>query len=253
MTTALVTGATSGIGLEFARQLGARGHHLVLVAPEADRLERICAEFAETYGVEAEAVLADLSVRADVERVAERARTVDILVNNAGFGLKKWFLDNERAAEEALLDVLCRAVLVVSHAAGRSMRDRGRGTIVNVASAAGWVAGGTYSAAKSWVIAFSESLAADAATAGVTVTVVCPGFVRTEFHRRAQISLDKLPDLMWLDARRVVRECLADVDKGTVISVPSPMYKGLVWLARVAPRRLVRSGGMLTKHRPPLR
>jgi hypothetical protein len=253
MPTALVTGATSGIGLEFARQLGARGHHLVLVAPEADRLDQVCSELAETYGVEAEAVLADLSVRADVNRVAERARTVDILVNNAGFGLKKWFLDNERAAEEALLDVLCRAVLVVSHAAGRGMRDRGRGTIVNVASAAGWVAGGTYSAAKSWVIAFSESLAANMATTGVTVTVLCPGFVRTEFHQRAQISLDKLPDRMWLDTERVVRECLADVDKGTVISVPGPIYKGLVWLARVAPRRLVRSGGMLTKHRPPLR
>ena len=253
MTAALVTGATSGIGLEFARQLGARGHHLVLVAPEADRLEQTCAELTKTYGVKAEAVLADLSVRADVERVAGRARDVDVLVNNAGFGLEKWFLDNERAAEEALLDVLCRAVLVVSHAAGVAMRERGHGTIINVASAAGWVAGGTYSAAKSWVIAFSEGLAAETAGTGVTVTVVCPGFVRTEFHERARITVDKLPDRMWLDAPRVVRECLADVGKGRVISVPGPIYKGLVLLARVVPRRLVRSGGMLTKHRPPRR
>jgi len=253
MTAALVTGATSGIGLEFARQLGARGHHLVLVAPEADRLEQTCAELTKTYGVKAEAVLADLSVRADVERVADRACDVDVLVNNAGFGLEKWFLDNERAAEEALLDVLCRAVLVVSHAAGVAMRERGHGTIINVASAAGWVAGGTYSAAKSWVIAFSEGLAAETAGTGVTVTVVCPGFVRTEFHERAQITVDKLPDRMWLDAPRVVRDCLADVGKGRVISVPGPIYKGLVLLARVAPRRLVRSGGMLTRHRPPLR
>jgi short-subunit dehydrogenase len=253
MATALVTGATSGIGLEFARQLGARGHHLVLVAPEADRLRQVCGELAETYGVGTEAVLADLSVRADVERVAERARTIDILVNNAGFGLREWFLDNERAAEEALFDVLCRAVLVVSHAAGRAMRDRGHGTIVNVASAAGWVAGGTYSAAKSWVIAFSEGLASEMAAAGVTVTVLCPGFVRTEFHQRSRISVDKLPGPLWLDARRVVRDCLADVDKGRVISVPSPIYKTLVWVARVAPRRFVRSGGALTRHRPPLR
>jgi short-subunit dehydrogenase len=85
------------------------------------------------------------------------------------------------------------------------------------------------------------------------VTVVCPGFVRTEFHERARISLDKLPDRMWLDAPRVVRECLADAGKGSVISVPGPIYKGLSVLARVAPRRLVRSGGMLTRHRPPLR
>src|SRR4051794_12709902 len=200
MTTALVTGATSGIGLEFARQLGARGHNLVLVAPEADILEQVRGELAARCDVEVEALRADLAVRADVDRVAERARTVDILVNNAGFGLKQWFLDNERAAEEALLDVLCRAVLVVSHAAGRSMRDRGGGAIVNVASIAGWVAGGTYSAAKSWVITFSESLAAELAPAGVTVTVLCPGFVRTEFHRRSQISVDKLPDRLWLDA-----------------------------------------------------
>lgn len=252
MTTALVTGATSGIGLEFARQLGAQGHHLVLVALEADRLERLRDEFTKSYGVDVDTIHADLSVRADVQRVADRARDVDVLVNNAGFGLQQWFLDNERAAEERLLDVLCRAVLVVSHAAGRSMRDRGHGTIINVASAAGWVAGGTYSAAKSWVIAFSEGLAAETSGSGVTVTVLCPGFVRTEFHERAKISV-KLPDRMWLDPARLVRDCLADVGKRKVISVPDPLYKGLVWLARVAPRRLVRSGGPLTKHRPPLR
>lgn len=252
MTTAMITGASSGIGLEFARQLGARGHDLVLVAPEADRLDQICAELAGTYGVKAEAVLADLSVHADVARVAERARTVDILVNNAGFGLQKWCLDNERAAEEALLDVLCRAVLVLSHAAGRSMRDRGRGTIINVASLAGLVAGGTYSAAKSWVIAFSEGLASELAGTGVSVTVLLPGFVRTEFHRRAQIAI-KLPEVMWLDAPRVVRECLGDVGRRKVISVPGPIYKGLGRLARIVPRRFVRSGGKITQHRPPLR
>lgn len=251
MTTAMITGASSGIGLEFARQLGARGHDLVLVSNEADRLAEVCAELAGTCGVEVEAVPADLSVRADVARVAERARTVGILVNNAGFGLREWFLDNERADEEALLDVLCRAVLVISHAAGRAMRERGGGTIVNVASVAGWVAGGTYSAAKSWVIAFSESLAAELAGTGVGVTVLCPGLVRTEFHRRSRITVDK-PDRLWLDASRVVRDCLADAGRGKVISVPSTVYKGLAWLARVAPRRFVRSGGKLTAHRPPL-
>lgn len=252
MGTALITGGTAGIGLEFAHQLGARGHDLVLAAPEADRLERVRRELAEDYGVVVETVVADLSVRAHVDHVAERARAVDILVNNAGFGLRKWFLDNERAAEEALLDVACRAVLVLSYAAGRSMRARGYGTIVNVASVAGWVAGGTYSAAKSWVIAFSEGLATELAPSGVTVTALCPGLVRTEFHQRAQISLPVVPDRLWLETHRVVHECLGDVDKGMVLSVPGSQYKALAWLARVAPRQLVRSGGTLTKHRPPL-
>ncbi|MFI6096333.1 SDR family NAD(P)-dependent oxidoreductase [Lentzea sp. NPDC051213] len=253
MTAAMITGATSGIGLEFAHQLGARGHHLVLVSNEDDRLAAVSAELAAKYGVEVETVLADLSVRADVERIADRARTVGVLVNNAGFGLQQWFLDNERAAEEALLDVLCRAVLVVSHAAGRAMRDRGSGTIINVASVAGWVAGGTYSAAKSWVIAFSEGLAGELASSGVTVTVLCPGLVRTEFHQRSGISVDKASERLWLDAPRVVRDCLADVGRGKVISVPGPIYKGLAWISRIAPRRFVRSGGKLTSHRPPLR
>ncbi|SES28413.1 hypothetical protein SAMN05216188_13050 [Lentzea xinjiangensis] len=121
-----------------------------------------------------------------------------------------------------------------------------------MASVAGWVAGGTYSAAKSWVIAFSESLATELAGTGVTVTVLCPGLVRTEFHRRSRISIDK-PDALWLDARKVVRDCLRDVGKGKVISVPGLIYKGLAWLARVSPRGFVRSGGKLTAHRPPLR
>jgi uncharacterized protein len=253
MTTALITGSTSGIGLEFARQLGERGHDLVLVGLEADRLDRLQGEFSRAYGVYVETLQADLSIRADVERVAGRSRTVDVLVNNAGFGLEKWFLDNERSAEEGLLDVLCRATLVVSHAAGRGMRERGGGTIVNVASAAGWVAGGTYSAAKAWVIAFTESLAVETSGTGIKLTVLCPGFVRTEFHQRAHISMAGLPNRMWLDAPRVVRDCLADVDKGKVISVPSPIYQGLVLLARIAPRRFARSGGLITKHRMPLR
>jgi uncharacterized protein len=251
--TALVTGASSGIGLEFARQLAARGHDLVLVAPEADLLDQVRAELLAVRDLRVEVVLADLRVRADVERVAERALSVDVLVNNAGFGLREWFLDNERAAEEGLLDVLCRAVLVVSHAAGRGMRSRGHGTIVNVASLAGYVAGGTYSAAKAWGIAFGEGLAAELAPHGVRVTVLCPGFVRTQFHERARISMDKLPEPLWLDAARVVRHCLADVDAGRVISVPGRAYQGLALLARVAPRGWVRSGGPLTRHRPPLR
>ena len=257
MTTALVTGATAGIGREFALQRAARGDDLVLVARDVDRLEALAAELRATRGVEVEVLTADLSDREATARVAERLaevdRPVDLLVNNAGFGMKKSFLAAELAEEEAMFDVLCRAVLVLSHAAGRAMKARGQGQIINVSSVAGWIASGTYSAAKSWVTVFSEGLAGELAGSGVTVTALCPGFTRTEFHARAKIRDDAFPGFMWLDASRLVRECLEDADKGRVISVPSVLYKGLHLATKIAPRRLLRSGGVVTRHRPPTR
>jgi len=243
MPTALVTGATAGIGLEFARQLAARGDAVVLVARTETRLRAVAAEFEAAHGVAPEVLVADLADRADVDRVAERARTVDTVVNNAGFGMRQRFLDNDLAAEEEMFDVLCRAVLVICHAAGRAMKERGRGQIINVSSVAGWLASGTYSAAKSWVTVFSESLAGELAPSGVTVTALCPGFVRTEFHQRAGIGTGTIPGPVWLDARRVVRTCLRDAGRRKVISVPSPLYKGIVIAARLAPRRLLRQSG----------
>lgn len=243
MPTALVTGATSGIGLEFSRQLAASGHAIVLVARNEDRLRAVAAELGAAHGVRTEVLVADLAGRADVDRVAERARTVDTVVNNAGYGMRQRFLDNDLAVEEEMFDVLCRAVLVICHAAGRSMKERGRGRIVNVSSVAGWLASGTYSAAKSWVTVFSESLAGELAPSGVTVTALCPGFVRTEFHKRAAIRTEAIPGPMWLDARRVVRDCLTDSDERKVISVPGPLYKGIVLVARLAPRRLIQRSG----------
>ena len=149
--------------------------------------------------------------------------------------------------------IVVRAVLVLSHAAGRAMKARGHGQIINVSSVAGWLASGTYSAAKSWVTVFSEGLAGELAGSGVTVTALCPGFVRTEFHARAKIRDDAFPDAMWLDAPTLVRDCLADVEAGKVISVPSVTYKALSTLLKVVPRRFVRSGGVVTRHRPPAR
>jgi len=236
--TALVTGATSGIGLEFARQLAARGNAVVLVARSESRLQEVAAELEAVHDVRTEVLVADLADWADADRVAERARTVDTVVNSAGFGTRQRFLDND--LEEEMFDVLCRAILVICHAAGRAMKERGRGQIINVSSVAGWLASGTYSAAKSWVTVFSESLAGELVPSGVTVTALCPGFVRTEFHQRAGIGTGAIPGHAWLDARRVVRTCLGDASRRKVISVPGPLYKGVVIAARLAPRRLVR-------------
>jgi len=255
MATALVTGATAGIGLAFCRELAERGHDLVLVARDRARLENVSDELEAKYQVHCEILAADLSDRLQVQKVAERlaepGRPVDLLVNNAGFGLSRSFLQGDLADEERALDVLCRAVMVLSHAAALAMRDRGRGAIINVSSVAGFVPMGSYSAAKAWVTTFSEALANELAGTGVTVTALCPGFTHTEFHQRASLDMSRLPKVMWLEADRLVRDCLDDVKAGKVVSVPGPQYKLIAALTRTLPRGLVRraSGGVASRRR----
>ena len=253
MSTALVTGATSGIGLSFAHQLAERGHDIVLVARDRVRLENVSDELRAKYDVGTEILVADLSDRAETgkvaERLADRARPVDLLVNNAGYSLKRRFLDNDIEAEEALFDVLGRAVLVLSHAAANAMRKRGHGAIVNVSSVAGQIASGPYSAVKSFVTVFTEGLATELAGTGVTATALLPGFTHTEFHQRAGVTMTSIPEFMWLDADTLVRDCLDDVAKGRVVSVPGAQYKAIVGALRVLPRGLVRSRARKA-HRP---
>lgn len=240
--TALVTGATSGIGNAFARRFAADGHRLVLVARNARRLAEVATELRERHGTDVEILAVDLCDREQLERVAVRLRDgsppVDILVNNAGFGLSKPFLRGAPADEERMLDVLVRAVLVLTRAAAPGMAARGRGTIITVSSVAGFLPGGTYSAAKAWATTFTASLGGQLAGTGVTATALCPGFVRTEFQRRAGIDVSFLPGWAWLDADRIVEKCLADVRRGRQVSVPSLRYKAAVFFLRHCPLRL---------------
>ncbi|KRE39406.1 short-chain dehydrogenase [Janibacter sp. Soil728] len=252
MSTALVTGATAGIGREFAVQLAAKGDDLVLVARDSARLDALAAELGGAHGVAVEVICADLSDRAALERVAERlrdpARAVDLLVNNAGYGLGSPFVDTTVEDEERLLDVLVRAVLVLSHAAAGAMVVRGSGRIINVSSVAGLLTSGTYAASKAWVITFSESIAAQLAPRGVGVTALLPGYVRTEFHERAGID-KKRNGPFWLDAPDLVRQALADSERGRVVSVPSPQYKAVVGVVRHLPRVLLRNPRVTALHR----
>ncbi len=245
MTTALITGGTSGIGAAFARALAGRGDDLVLVARDADRLARTASTLTETFGVSVETVSADLSDRGDVQRVAERIasaeRPIDILVNNAGFGVRTRLVAEDLSPYDAAIDVMVRAVLVLAGTAGRVMSARGTGTIINVSSTAGFTTMGGYSAIKTWATAYTEALASQLRGTGVTVTALCPGWVRTEFHQRAAIDSSKIPDPMWVDVDEVVEGCLADVAKGKVISIPTGRYKGLIFLARHAPRGAIRA------------
>jgi len=239
MPTALVTGPTAGIGRSFARQLAERGHDLVLVARDEARLEALAAELRAAHGVEVEVLAADLtdhdSLAAVERRLADRDRPVDLLVNNAGFGLKGRFLDNDIEVEQAMLEVLVTAVLRLSHAALGPMAERGSGGIINVSSVAAFLPRGTYSAAKAWVNSFSEWAANEYRDRGVTVTALCPGFTKTEFHERMGVSRGSAPDFMWLDADDLVRTTLRDFDKGKVFSIPSAQYKAITTLARVVP------------------
>ncbi|MGV1004823.1 MAG: SDR family NAD(P)-dependent oxidoreductase [Candidatus Nanopelagicales bacterium] len=247
---ALVTGASAGLGREFAGQLAAAGTDLVLVARDRDRLEQVVADLVAaahvrgTEPVAIEVLPADLSTdegtSAVMARLADPARPIDLLVNNAGLGIKQRFVGGDLAREEYLLEVLVRAVLRLSHAAAAAMVSRGAGRIINVSSVATWTPTGTYSAAKAWVTVFTESLAGELAGTGVTATVVCPGFTRTEFHGRAGMSMKSVPSGAWLDAADVVREALAAAAAGKAVSVPSRRYKTLVGALHLIPRPLIR-------------
>jgi uncharacterized protein len=245
MATALITGGTSGIGAAFANALATRGDDLVLVARNADRLSETATELKERYAISVETIIADLAVRGDVLRVAERLtsieRPIETLINNAGFGVRAKLTDPDTTPHEHAIDVMIRAVLILGGAAGRSMRQRGSGTIINVSSTAGFVTMGGYSAIKAWVTTYTESLATELHGSGVNVTALCPGWVRTEFHERAGIKIHAIPDLLWLDADRLVADCLQDAAAGKVISIPSKRYKVMIAIVERLPHRALRA------------
>jgi short-subunit dehydrogenase len=234
----LVTGPTSGIGRSFARQLAARGHDLVLVARDRDRLEALAAELRREHRSRVEVLPADLTDRGRLARVEERlARTddpVDLLVNNAGFGLGSSFLRHDVEAEQAMLDVLVTAVLRLTHAAARQMVGRGGGGIVNVASVAAYLPAGPYAAAKRYVVSLSEWTDLTYRDRGVRAMALCPGFTRTELHQRMGARRQG-PPWLWIEPDRVVAEGLRDFDRGRRVSVPTRRYRAITAVARATP------------------
>lgn len=253
MPTALITGASAGIGAEFARQLADRGADLVLVARSEDALQALAAELGARHGVTVEVLVADLAVEQDVDRVARRiadtGRPIDVLVNNAGFGLPLHFADNDVADEVRHLRVLVEAPMRLMHAALGVMRGRG-GRIINVASSAGFISRSTYSACKAWIIGFSRWANDEYASGGVTVTALCPGFVHTTFHARMGLAAGEegVPSFMWLDAPYVARQGLRAAARGRSVVIPSLRYKAMIAGSRLVPRslttRIARRGRM---------
>jgi short-subunit dehydrogenase len=240
---ALVTGASSGIGAELARQLAARKIDLVLTARRRDRLEALAGELTAQHGVKAAVIENDLNTMdgADrlVEELAARQLAPSVLINNAGFGYFSSFVEQPREDVEALLQVNVRALTILCRRLGEQMAAAGRGYILNVSSFAGLAPiprYAVYSGAKAYVVGFSQALRHELARRGVKVCVLCPGFTRTEFHDVSGHEKSRLMKLTELTAPQVARAGLNGLVRGKFLIVPGWWYKLNTLFAGLLPR-----------------
>jgi short-subunit dehydrogenase len=243
---ALVTGATVGIGESFTRLLAHNGYNIVLVARDLPRLQERAKTLESTFGIATTVIQADLATDAGCKTIEDfiANNQIDVLINNAGFGLNKAFTMSQLDAEQQMLDVLVRTPMRLMHVALPAMKERNKGVIINVSSVAGWIAGGTYSASKSYLTVLTESLHTELSSTNVKVSALCPGFTRTEFHQRGGMSMKGLPAFMWLNADKLVATAWKDAVAGKAVSVPGWQYQLLTFLMRNIPRSLLRKVGM---------
>jgi short-subunit dehydrogenase len=244
--TALVTGASSGIGTEIARQLHRRGHQVVLAARSADRLDQLAAELGDgAHALPTD--LADHAARASLpERIAALGLEVDVLVNNAGFSTLGPVAASDPDGEVAMLEVDVVAVAELCSRFLPGMVGRGRGAVLNVASTAAFQplpgqAG--YAAAKAFVLSYTQSLAGELRGTGVTATALCPGPVETAFGARAGFTPEEaegaLPSFMWVDAARVAEAAVDGMARGRLVVIPGAANRVVSALAQVTPRSLL--------------
>ncbi len=244
----LITGASSGIGAEFARQLAARGYDLVITARRTDRLENLAAELRAQHGAAITVLAHDLADPGAVpwlcDALDQRGLQVDFLINNAGYGVPGTFDANDWATHADFLRVLLTAPTELAWRLLPGMCARGQGRIINVASLAGHVpapAGHTlYAASKAYLIKFSQALALENRSRGIHVCALCPGFTRSEFHdvTRTREKMDKLPGYMWLSAAEVVRQGIAAVERGEAVYIPGRVNRFIKAMVQLMPDRL---------------
>lgn len=246
--TALVTGASAGLGAEFARQLAASGFDLILVARRADRLAALAAELGSAHGVDCEVISADLidpaAPQALFDSVKEKGLQVDYLVNNAGIAGPDLLEDSDWQAQEEFFQLMMTSVAHLCHLFIPAMRERGWGRVINVASVAARLPradGCNYAPSKAYVVALSESLAVTLKGTGVHVCALCPGFTHTDFHETAGLMdmKNSLPKFLWYSAETVVADGLKAAEKGKPICISGRLYRWIdplfqsVWTRRL--------------------
>ncbi len=244
--TALITGASSGIGAAFARSFAAKGANLALTARREDRLRALAAEIKAAHGVSVTVVTADLAEPAAPAEIAATLKAdgvdVDILVNNAGYGLPGYYTESDWKAHRDFLELMVTGYAHLTHLFLPGMLERKYGRIIHVSSVAGLVPGSAghtmYGGSKAFLVSFAQSLAAECDGTGVTVSAVCPGFTYSEFHdaNETRPLVSQLPKYMFMDAEPVVEGAIAAVEQGHVIYVPGLWNKFVVWLMKALPR-----------------
>ena len=246
--TALITGASSGIGAAYARQLAAMGYNLILVARREERLAALAAELKERYPISAQVLAADLSNPAGVERVEAyiaRLERLDVLINNAGFGSPGSFVEADFANQLAMIQVHVVASVRLTRAALPLMMTRQRGAIINVSSIAGLVpipGSATYSATKAYLNVFSEALQAELRDTDIKIQALCPGFTRTGFHDTPEhqgFGRSEIPEFMWMSAEEVAAQSLSGLDRHQVVLVPGFKNRLVAAVARNIPGSLL--------------
>ncbi len=246
MAWSVITGGSSGIGLEFAHQLASQGQNLVLIARSADELESVKKKLRSNYAVKVKTIVADLSRADHIDQIAgliRRIKELDYVVNNAGFGLHYRADDCSKsvvAQQQAAISVMISAVMTLSLAAVSAMRRRGRGHIINVSSISAWLLVGNYSAIKGYVLTYTRALNLVLKDSGITATAVCPSWVHTNFHRAIGAPEPAMPEWLYMPVNELVSKTLAAVQQGRSEVIPSVVWRVIIWFLQHGPVGLQR-------------
>lgn len=246
MKTAIITGGSSGIGLEFARQLAAKKFSLLLIAHDDDQLKNAARDLQEKFGTKVEILAGDLAEDKFIAKVCAQirdTRNLEFLINCAGFGLHESLLDDSEKAfakQNVAFKVMAQNVLEFSAIAAQKMKSRGRGKIINVASTNAWLYSRNYSALKSWLVSYTEALAIELRGSGVFATAVAPSWMHTNFHRNAGLDKPSVPEFLFVKPEMVVQTTLRAAEEGKILHVPSVKWKIIIWCLAHGPRELSR-------------